>query len=60
MVPGPGNYKTLDLITGQGKSYVSKFKSCTAKTMAPKVKDCSVPKVESKRNINISTWTWYL
>jgi len=48
MVPGPGNYKTLDLITGQGKSYVSKFKSCTAKTMAPKVKDCSVPKVESK------------
>jgi hypothetical protein len=49
--PGPGNYKTYDLITGQGKTFVSKFKSSTAKTFSAKFKDCSVPKKESKYNI---------
>ena len=46
-MPGPGNYKTTNLITGEGKIYVSKFKSSVAKTMAARVKDCSIPKKDS-------------
>jgi len=50
-IPGPGNYKTYDLITGQGKTFVSKFKSSTAKTISGRFKDCSIPKKESNFNI---------
>lgn len=38
----------MDLITGQGKTYVSKYITSNCKTIAAKVKDCSVPKIESK------------